>query len=249
MMTVTEPARRGTMAGHEAGIPLREVLGYVWQHRKLFLSHFMGFALLAVPITTIVTWVPEYYRRVLGYSPPEVGLTLGSILIVLSPAGVYFGGWMIDFLQRKGYSDAMFRVGIGAGLILLPLSLVSTTTTDPDIAIWLFGPFVFCASIGIAAAPAALQVVTPNQMRAQISATWMLVLNLVTAGLGPSAVGFISSYVLADDMAVGTAIALVNCICVPLAALALWLGLGTFRRTVDAHTAEGDALAAGSSAN
>ncbi|TDJ43491.1 MAG: MFS transporter [Gammaproteobacteria bacterium] len=239
MATVTEPTRRGTMAGHEDGIPLREVLGYVRQHRRLFLSHFMGFALLAVPITTIVTWAPAYYTRVLGYTMPEVGLTLGSILIVLSPAGVYFGGWMIDLLQRRGYSDAMFRVGIGAALILLPLSFVATTTTDPDIAIRLFAPFVFCASISMAAAPAALQVVTPNQMRAQISATWMLVLNLVTAGLGPSAVGFISAYVFADDMAVGSAIALVNCLSVPLAALALWYGLATFRRAADEHAADG----------
>ncbi len=245
MATVTEPVRRGTMAGHEGGIPLSEVLGYVRQHRKLFLSHFMGFALLAMPITTILTWVPAYYTRVLGYSLPEAGLTLGSILIVLSPAGVYFGGWLIDFLQRKGYSDATFRVAIGAGFILLPLSFLSTTTTDPEIAIRLFGPFVFCASISMAAAPAALQVVTPNQMRAQISATWMFVLNLVTATLGPTGVGIVSSYVFADDMAVGSAIALVNCFSVPLAVIVLWFGRATFRRAADGA---GTALAAGSPA-
>ena len=81
----------------------------------------------------------------------------------------------------------------------------------------------------MAVAPAALQMVVPNQMRAQISATWMLVLNLVTAGLGPTAVGFISAIVFADDMKVGSAIALVNCISVPLASLALWTGLKSFR--------------------
>ena len=238
MMTVMEPARRGAMAGHEKGIPLSEVLNYVKQHRKLFLSHFMGFAFLAVPITTILTWAPAYYTRVLGYSLPQAGLTLGSILIVLSPAGVYFGGWLIDFLQRKGISDAPFRVGIGAGLVLLPLSFLSTTTTDPNVAIWLFGPFAFCASISMAVAPAALQVVTPNQMRAQVSATWMLVLNLVTAGLGPTAVGFISVFVFADDLAVGSAIALVNCISAPLAALCLWFGLSAFRNAAEARASE-----------
>lgn len=232
MRTVDEPQRRGKLAGHDDGIPLHEVLGYVREHRRLFASHFCGFALLAVPITTILTWVPAYYTRVLGYSLPETGLTLGAILVVLSPAGVYCGGWLVDFLSRRGYADATFRTGIGAAALLLPLSYFATTTTDPDVAIWLFGPFVFTASISMALAPAALQLVAPNQMRAQISAVWMLVLNIVTAGIGPTLVGFISSFVFADDMAVGSAIALVNCVSVPLAALILWSGLAPLRRAV-----------------
>jgi len=239
MCTVDEPVRRGTVAGHADGIPLRVVLGYVRQHWRLFAAHFCGFALLAVPITTILTWVPAYYNRVLGYTLPEVGLTLGSILVILSPAGVYFGGWLVDALQKKGYADATFRVGIGAAAILLPLSYLATSGTDPDMAIYLFGPFVFCASISMAAAPAALQVVTPNQMRAQVSATWMLVLNIVTAGIGPTAVGFITAYVLSDDMAVGSSIALVNCLSVPLAGLVLWGGLKSFRAAVAAQPAAG----------
>jgi len=232
MKTVAEPVRRGRLAGHERGIPLREVLGYVRKHWRVFAAHFCGFALLAVPITTILTWVPAYYTRVLGYSLADAAMTLGSILIVLSPAGVYVGGWLVDVLQRRGYADATFRVGIGAAVLLLPLAYVATTTASPDIALWLFGPFVFSASISMAVAPAALQVVTPNQMRAQVSATWMLVLNIVTAGVGPTAVGFISSFVFADDMAVGTSIALVNCISVPFAAMLLWSGLKALRAAV-----------------
>jgi hypothetical protein len=81
----------------------------------------------------------------------------------------------------------------------------------------------------MAVAPAALQVIAPNQMRAQISATWMLVLNLVTAGLGPTAVGVITDAVFGDPQAVGASMALVNCICVPLGALALWIALRPFR--------------------
>jgi hypothetical protein len=229
MFTVDEPARRGTQAGHESGIPLREVFAHVKKHRRLFLAHFCGFALLAVPITTIVTWAPTYYVRILNYAMPDVALTLGLILIILSPAGVYFGGWLVDVLQKRGYTDATFRVGIGAALLLIPLSFLSTTMADDRLTTFLFCPFVFCASMSIAAAPATLQLVVPNQMRAQISATWMLVLNIVTAGAGPTAVGFISEFILGDEMKVGAAMALVNCISVPLATLALWSGLKSLR--------------------
>ena len=85
----------------------------------------------------------------------------------------------------------------------------------------------------MAMALAALQVVAPNQMRAQISATWMLVLNLVTAGVGPTAVGAITDYLFGDPLAVGTSMALVNCISVPIAALALWAALAPFRKAAE----------------
>ena len=59
---------------------------------------------VAVPITTVLTWFPAYYTRVLGYSLPDAALKLGTILIILSPAGVYVGGWLVDHYQRRGYS-------------------------------------------------------------------------------------------------------------------------------------------------
>lgn len=229
MATVREPVRRGRLAEHDRTMPLGDVLKYVREHRRVFLTHFFGFALLAVPITTALTWIPAYYTRVLGYSLPDAALSLGTILIVLSPAGVFFGGWLVDFLQRRGYADATFRVAIGTAIVLLPLSYVATTTADPAWSLRLFAPFIFVASVSMAVAPAALQLVAPNQMRAQVSAVWMLFLNIVTAIVGPTGVGFISKYVFVDDMAVGSAIAVVNCVSAPIAAVVLWSGLKAFR--------------------
>lgn len=228
MTTVLEPARRGGLAGHGQSIPLREVVRYVVARRRVFLTLFCGFSLLALPITTTVTWIPAYYTRVLGYSLPDAALSLGKLLIVLSPAGVVFGGWLVDWFQRRGYPDAPYRVGIGAAVLLLPLGYVATTTSDPVLSLWLFAPFVFAASISIAVAPAALQLVAPNQMRAQLSAVWMLFLNIVTALLGPTGVGIISDFVFVDEMQLGSAIALVNCASVPVAAVLLWFGRRAF---------------------
>jgi hypothetical protein len=43
-------------------------------------------------------------------------------------------------------------------------------------------------------------------------------------------VGVITDYVFADPLAVGKSIALVSCLSVPVAALALWSALGPFRQ-------------------
>jgi MFS family permease len=233
MLTVKEPIRRGKLAGHENGIPFRQVLGYVKTNGRLFGALFCGFALMAVPLTTFMTWVPAYLNRVHGYSRADTGITLGLILLIFSPAGVYFGGWLIDRLQRQGYADATFRVGLISAVLLLPLSFLSTRMTDSSVTIALLCPFVFCASMPIAAAPATLQILVPNQMRAQLSATWMLALNIISTAAGPTMVGFITEYVLHDDMAVGSSVTLVNCISVPIGGLLLWSALRPFRRALD----------------
>jgi MFS family permease len=74
-----------------------------------------------------------------------------------------------------------------------------------------------------------IQVMVPNEMRAQISAVWMLCMNLISTIMGPTLVGFITVYVLMDDMAVGQSIAIVNAVSAPVAALILWTGLRQFR--------------------
>ncbi|MEO8445815.1 MAG: MFS transporter, partial [Gammaproteobacteria bacterium] len=230
MLTVREPVRRGRVTAGRAGLPLGDVLRYAVERWRVFVLHFIGFALLAVPITTIITWAFVYFTRVLAFTPPEAALRLGGLLVILSPLGVYAGGWLADLLQRRGYRDATLRVALFAAAGLLPLSAVSAFVTDRDQVIPLFGLLIFFASLSMALAPAALQVVTPNQMRGQVSAVWMLVLNLVTAGAGPSAVGVINDYVFGDPLAVGKSVALVSCISVPLAALALWSAMAPFRK-------------------
>lgn len=239
MLTVREPVRRGILAGHGAGIPFGTVVRYAVQRWRVFVMHFIGFALLAVPITTTITWGFSYFVRVLGFSPPQSALTLGGILVVLSPLGVYSGGWLADIFLQRGYRDGTLRVGLLAAILLVPLCALATTISTPTVAVVLFCPLVFVASLSMAVAPAALQVIAPNQMRAQISATWMLVLNLITAGLGPTAVGVITDSVFGDPLAVGSSMALVNCISVPIGALALWAALAPFRHAAAEQAAAG----------
>jgi hypothetical protein len=67
----------------------------------------------------------------------------------------------------------------------------------------------------------------------------MLVLNILTAIIGPTGVGIITQYVFGDDQAVGYSLALVNCVSVPLAALFLWSGLKPFRVAVSEQAIDG----------
>ena len=87
-------------------------------------------------------------------------------------------------------------------------------------------------------AAAALQLVTPNRLRGQISATWMLFLNIITAGLGPTAVGWITDTFYKDPMAVGQSITVVNVGSVIVGGLILWATLKPYRQAREQQSIE-----------
>ena len=92
---------------------------------------------------------------------------------------------------------------------------------------------IFLGSLGIACAPTAIQLATPNQLRAQMSAIYMLVVNIITSIVGPTGVGIVTDYVFRDEMMVGSSMALIVGVTAPLAALSLWLGRKPFREMVE----------------
>jgi len=233
MFLVKEPARQGVSPAAASGISLGEAVGWAWARRRVFLAHYTGFALLALPMTTLATWVPTYFMRVVGLTPPETGLKLGLIVFICAPVGVVAGGWLADTLFRGGRTDAALRVAVLAAAIMTPLSILATTVADPVWALVLAAPFAFGASISMGLAPTALQLVTPNRLRAQVSAAWMLFLNIITAGLGPTAVGWINDAVFGDPLAVGQSIAVVNTLSVVIGGLLLWSTWKPFRAEVE----------------
>ena len=52
----------------------------------------------------------------------------------------------------------------------------------------------------VAMGPMAVNQVTPNQMRAQVSAVYLFTVNLLGLGFGPALVPIISDYILRDPM-------------------------------------------------
>jgi MFS family permease len=233
MFFVHEPVRQGITSAAEDQISIGQAFRFAFQRWRVFIAHYTGFALLALPMTTLATWVPTYYMRVVGIAPSETGFKLGLIVLIFSPLGVISGGWLADTLYKKGYQDAPLRVAAFAAAAMVPLSYLATSFNDPMLVLMITCPFAFGASISMGLAPAALQLVTPNRLRGQIGAAWMLFLNIITASLGPWAVGVITDKILGNPLAVGQSIAIVNVSSVALGGLILWFTLKPFRSAVE----------------
>ena len=83
------------------------------------------------------------------------------------------------------------------------------------------------------AAPAAIQQIMPNEMRAQASALYLFVVNLIGLGLGPTAVALVTDYVFNDDGAIGLSLLVVGIFTHIGAVVAFALGLKPFRESLD----------------
>jgi hypothetical protein len=76
---------------------------------------------------------------------------------------------------------------------------------------------------------AALQIVTPNQMRAFVAAIFQLFVTLLGLGLGPTIVALLTDWVFADDLAINRSLTITMSVSAILAASLLALGLRSYR--------------------
>ena len=78
-----------------------------------------------------------------------------------------------------------------------------------------------------------LQLMTPNRMRAQIMAVYLLAANLIGLGLGPTVVAATTDFIFGYDAAIGKSIALCATLLCPLGGLLLWSGMSKIKYEID----------------
>jgi MFS family permease len=79
---------------------------------------------------------------------------------------------------------------------------------------------------------AALQTVTPNRMRGQMTALFLFVFNVVGFGFGPTVIALITDYVFRDEARIGYSLVAATVVLGPLSAWALALGLKPYGRMI-----------------
>jgi MFS family permease len=210
LFTLREPVRKNvlrTASGSEK-LSLRETLAEVRKRWQSVVGISVGFIFHASCLYGFTSWVPPYFLRVHGWDIGETGRALGLLVITFGCAGLYLGGYLSARWQRRGLVDAPLRVAIpcaiGILLFLVPAMLMPTAAWS----LTLIGPGVFFLVLPMGAVGAALTVIFPNQVRAQVSALYLFILNLGGLTLGPLLPGVFTDYLFRDQKMVGASFAL-----------------------------------------
>ena len=153
-------------------------------------------------------WGPSFFQRTYGWKPGESGRALAAILLTFGCVGMYVGGKLADSWQKRGVTHAPLKVAlisaIGTGLFLPAAFLAGR----PEWTLALMAPGVFFNALPMGIAAAALQRIFPNQVRGQISALYLFILNLGGYPSGTLLPGVFNDYLFHDEKKLGASLAL-----------------------------------------
>lgn len=239
MATIPEPER----IGHKGAATFTDFWRYVRLNRATFACHNVGFALLSFSSYGTAAWLPAYFTRHFGWEASRIGFWFGAIVMVCGTLGIVAGGWMADWLKSRGYPDAAMRVGLFVCLVWVPPGLAAFLLDSPGWALAALAVAQFFTSAPFGVAPAAIQQMSPPELRGQASAVYLFVINLIGLGLGPTAVALATDYLFRNDNAVGNSLLLVTGVAHAISALLLWRGLAHFRSSLRRNNAASAAAA------
>lgn len=194
IFALPEPARTKK---HDAGsksfeevIPLKKAISTLIRstHIMLLFSACAFGGMLA----SMVTWLAAFYQRSYGGTLATAGQSIGSILIIVGPIAILFGGWLADRLGTSGVKRIMNLLAaiLVAQMVFGALMFSSSTpmATKGFAIFWLATVFSWSAP-GYALS----QRLVHPRMRGTSMAVLGLFTNLAGYGLGPVVVGAIST--------------------------------------------------------
>ena len=230
VLTLREPPRTGRLKGDHPGFG--QVLAYIGQRKRTYFTLILGFAIAGTVWNGAVAWLPEFYRRTFGWDVATIGLRYGLITIVAGSLGAITGGTLASRNRARGITDANVRIGLVSLAVLAPGGLVAVLSGSAGLAMAGTFVFLFGCAMPFGAAAAAIQEITPNQMRGQVSAIYLFGLSFFGMGFGPTIVAFFTDSVFGNDAAIGQSIACLIVIATPIAALLLTAALKPYRETL-----------------
>lgn len=231
---VTEPPRIRSGASYRESATLAQIKQHAAHQWQAYTALTVGLCLMSIIGYGTLTWFAEFLIRSYHLSRSDAGNALGNVFIVAGTAGSLSGAFFAAYLRKKGHDDANLRqVMLAAGFSLLP-AVLSPLMPDSRLSVALAAVTIFFHYTHFGVAMAALQLITPNIMRAQVSAALLFLTNLFGLALGGTIVASVTDFVFADDQALRYSLAIVAAFVYSLAVITVRWGLPHYRRALAA---------------
>ena len=227
-LTVREPARHGVRKERP---PILEVLHFMFvgPAGRVFVPTMIGTALSGILLAGYGGWRAAFFDRTYHMGAHVYGPLSGIIGLIGAPIGVIIGAWIADRMHRK-WIDSHLRLAVFAHALIMPIYIFTPLLPNATLALAL--QFLM-GILMIAAAPsqlAAMQIITPNGMRAQVNALYMITISVVGNGLGPLLVALMTKHLFHAEADLRYAMVTLAAICTPISLLCLWLTVKPYGR-------------------
>jgi len=234
MATIREPVRRSLRASVDQGaVPIADVIAFMMQNKGTFGAIFIGYAFGGIAFYGFLSWIPEFIRRTHGWEIGDAGMLFGALLAIFGTVGTLTGGWICDWLTQRGYKDAALRGAATFFAIAMPIMVATPLMPSMSMTVPMLALMSFSIALQQAMSPVAIQLVTPNEMRAQVTAVFFVAASFPSIALGATSVALLTDFYFEDDAALRYSLAIVGSIAMSIAAICLAAGMRSYRKSLE----------------
>ena len=230
LLFAKEPPRRGVMA-HGQAVPMKAVLREIWTRRSVYLPLFIGLAFSATEFLGLQVWRPAFLARTYHWNDARIGYWLSTVYVVSGLLGAFLGAVFSEWLVKR-YKDAYVRASTILFALIVPFEIAAPLMPSGGLSLLC----VFCGGVcGLASAipqNAAIQRITPNEMRGRVTAIYLFMF-IFFGGFGGQVIGSVTQHVFHSDADLWKSIALTAAVLLPLAAFTISRGIRPYGREIE----------------
>lgn len=237
MLTVREPVRRSKIATSAPSVDLVTALKFVWANRRTYFPLFASLGFYAAYGLGTSFWTIEFFIREFGTGRSNISYLYGALAFVFGTIGSMAGGALAERLARRGVADANILTAFMGMCVMLPVSVLFPFMPSMELAAVGVAGVVFFTPWPYGPSVAAIQVVTPNEMRGFVSGLYQFVVIVLGLGTGPTSIALFTDYVFQSDNLLPRSLSATAAILIPAAMLCMYLTRKPFKKSLAAAQA------------
>ena len=230
LLLAKEPARQGTTTQGKS-LPVKVVLREIWARRAIYFPLFIGLAFSATQAIGMQAWRAPFLIRTYGWNEARIGTWYGFTFLVASLLGAVLGTVLVERLSKR-YKDAHVRAATILFAAAAPFEIIAPLMPSGELSLLCLGVALMCGLASAVPQNSAIQRITPNQMRGQITAVYLFMF-IVFGALGSQLIGSITQRVFGSDADLWKTVVLTASVLMPLAAFTISRGIKPYGREVE----------------
>jgi len=156
---------------------------------------------------------------------------VGLVFLVSALVGAVFGTLFVEWLAKR-HKDANLRAAAILFAIAGPCEILAPLMPSAALSLVFLGGASVCGLASAVPQNAAIQRITPNEIRGQVTAVYLFMF-IAFGALGGQMIGSVNQRVFHSDADLWKSLSLTAAILMPLAALIISLGIKPYGREVE----------------
>jgi MFS family permease len=228
LLMVKEPPRRGVGA---QAMPVMTVIREINARRAIYLPLFIGLAFSAAAFFGLQAWRTPFLIRTYGWSEARIGRWMGLVFLVSWLVGAAFGTVFVEWLSKR-YKDANVRAAAILFAVAAPFEIIAPMMPSGELCLLCIGVAGVCGLASSVPQNSAIQRITPNAMRGQVTAIYLFMF-IGFGALGSQLIGSLTQRLFRSDADLWKTMILAASVLMPLAAFAISRGVKPYGREVE----------------